>query len=168
MIGVMLAKTHRAVSAILAGLVLTAVLPAHDLQTKVEDRPPFVVISAAYEGTEPASFIAVTVLPPASANIKADAFQTGRTDFEGKFVFIPTTAGDWRVRLDDEMGHRVDLVAKVGSAGLAQTPPVRPGGEGEGRGTGERFLIGLSVLFGAAGLLYGWLARRQKAAQAQA
>ncbi len=153
----------RAVRVILAALMLTVGMAAHDLQTSVEELPPFVVVNATYEGTEPASFIAVTVHPPASANIKADAFQTGRTDFEGKFVFRPTAPGEWRVVLDDEMGHRVELVAKVGGAGLAEASKVHPVGEGEGRGTGERFLIGLSVLFGVSGLLYGWMARRQKA-----
>ena len=163
MMQVLLEKIPRAVCVILAALVLAVVLPAHDLQTTVEEILPFVVISASYEGAEPASFIAVTVHPPASANIKADAFQTGRTDFEGKFVFRPTAPGDWRVLLDDEMGHRVELVAKVGGTGFAEASPVPSTGQGEGRGTGERFLIGLSVLFGVSGLLYGWMARRQNA-----
>ncbi len=165
MISVALRKAVRAVIAILSTLGFAALLPAHDLQTTVEVKPPFVVISASYEGTEAASFIAVTVHAPASAGVKADAFQTGRTDFEGKFVFLPTGPGDWRVLLDDEMGHRVELVAKVPSENPGETSAASASGETGGRGTGERLLVGLSILFGAAGLLYGWLSRRQKPAR---
>lgn len=153
---------RRFASVNLAVLGLAALLPAHDLQTRVEEKPPFVVISASYEGTEAASFIEVTVHPPASANMKADAFQTGRTDFDGKFVFLPTVPGDWRVQLDDETGHRVELIATVTGKSAGEASAARPTGEVEGRGLGERLLIGLSVLFGAAGLLYGWMARRRQ------
>ncbi len=165
----MTALPHRiagAARAILAAFVLTALLPAHDLQTRVEEKPPFVMISASYEGTEAASFIAVTVHAPPSADGKADAFQTGRTDVEGKFVFLPTAPGDWRVQLDDEMGHRVEVVAKVTGQGAAAADAAPPNGGAAGRGTGERLLLGLSILFGAAGLLYGWMARHRKPAGA--
>lgn len=155
-------KYRRFASVALVALGLAALLPAHDLQTRVEEKPPFVVISASYEGTEAASFIQVTVHPPVSANMKVDAFQTGRTDFDGKFVFLPTVPGDWRVRLDDEMGHRVELVATVTGKRAVESATARPSGEAEGRGLGERLLIGLSILFGAVGLLYGWMARRRQ------
>lgn len=162
MISVAFRKAGRAAIVIASALGFAAHLPAHDLQTKVEIEPPFVVISASYEGTEAASFIAVTVHAPASASVKADAFQTGRTDYEGQFVFLPTGPGDWRVLLDDEMGHRVELVANVASGNSAETAAASPSAESGGRGTGERLLVGLSILFGAAGLLYGWLSRRPK------
>ncbi|MCL4784507.1 MAG: hypothetical protein KJZ70_15845 [Bryobacterales bacterium] len=165
MIAVAFRKAGRAAIVVLSALGFAALLSAHDLQTRVEVKPPFVVISASYEGTEAASFIAVAVHAPASAGVKADAFQTGRTDFEGKFVFLPTGPGDWRVLLDDEMGHRVELVARVAGGNRAEAAAASAPVETEGRGTGERLLVGLSVLFGAAGLLYGWLSRRPKPAR---
>lgn len=162
-------KAHGIAASLLSALFAVAALPAllsaHDLQTKVDLLPPFVVVSASYEGTEAASFAEVTVHAPASANLKADAFQTGRTDFDGKFVFLPISPGDWRVIVDDEMGHRVEAVAAVADAADSAPGMPRPlhSAPGDGRGTGERLLIGLSILFGAAGLLYGWTARRRNA-----
>lgn len=149
---------------VLAIVAVVHPLAAHDLQTRVELHPPFVVLHASYEGEEPASFLSVTVHPPAGAAIKADAFQTGRTDFAGRFVFQPTVPGDWRLVVDDEMGHRVEQVAAVsstaagsGSGAASGSPTV----SNEGRSSAERLLIGLSLLFGASGLLYGWTARKR-------
>jgi nickel transport protein len=145
-------------------LVLLRPLSAHDLQTRIEWKAPFAVLHASYEGQEPASFLSVTVHPPASAAVKADAFQTGRTDFHGRFVFQPSAPGDWRVIVDDEMGHRVELVAAVAAleapTGTPQTP-TNADAALDGRSTTDRLVIGLSILFGAAGLLYGWTARKR-------
>jgi nickel transport protein len=151
-------------------LALLRPLSAHDLQTGIEWKAPFVVLHANYEGQEPASFLSVTVHPPASAQVKADAFQTGRTDFHGRFVFQPSVPGEWRVVVDDEMGHRVELVAAVAALEAPTGTPQSPmnaaaTGDGRntpgGRSTTDRLLIGLSILFGAAGLLYGWTARKR-------
>ncbi|MDZ7639183.1 MAG: hypothetical protein U5J83_13190 [Bryobacterales bacterium] len=141
---------------------MACALCAHDLQTKVEVRPPFVVVSATYDGAEAASFVGITVHAPATAGIKADAFQTGRTDDKGHFVFLPSAPGAWRVLVDDEMGHRVELVATVANA--ATPAPAASGSNAEGRSVFERLVVGLSILFGAAGFLYGWLARRRRSA----
>jgi nickel transport protein len=148
---------------LLAPLAFVWPLCAHDLQTRVESKPPFVILHASFEGEEPASFLSVTVHAPASAQVKADAFQTGRTDFQGRFVFQPTAPGDWRLVVDDEMGHRVELVAAVPTLDAASThqPPANAVPAPGGRSTTDRLLIGLSILFGAAGLLYGWTARKR-------
>lgn len=161
----MLRQTGRSCSgACLAFLLLlswTFALMAHDLQTRVEISPPYVVLTAQYEGIEAASFIAVTVHPPPSAGIKADAYQTGHTDYNGRFVFIPSAPGLWRVVLDDELGHRTELTADIGG-----DASVTGGGTASGRSATEKLVVGLSVLFGAAGLLYGWLSRRREAGPA--
>ena len=35
-----------------------------------------------------------------------EEFQTGRTDANGVFAFVPDTAGEWGFIVDDGMGHR--------------------------------------------------------------
>ncbi|MCZ2156451.1 MAG: hypothetical protein LC114_21525 [Bryobacterales bacterium] len=145
---------------LLASMAVPALLRAHDLQTKIEWRPPFVLVTAAYEGLEAASFAEVTVQAPESANLKSDAFQTGHTDYDGKFVFLPPSPGDWRVIVDDEMGHRVEAIAAVPHTSGVTSPQSAAPSQSDGRSVGDRLLIGLSILFGAAGLLYGWTARR--------
>lgn len=150
-------SVSRACFAFLLVLSWALVVTAHDLQTKIEVSPPYVVLTAQYEGDEPASFIAVTVRPPASAGVEADAFQTGRTDYNGRFVFVPSAPGLWSLVLDDELGHRTELTAEVGGGASAAENV-----SASGRGTTEKLVVGLSVLFGAAGFLYGWLNRRRE------
>ena len=41
------------------------------------------------------------------------AAQTGRTDEEGRFAFIPDAAGEWRVIVRDEEGHQCNAVIQV-------------------------------------------------------
>jgi len=40
-------------------------------------------------------------------------FQSGRTDRNGRFCFFPDTPGDWKVVVDDEMGHRLEVMVPV-------------------------------------------------------
>lgn len=157
---------------LLVPLLVALPLSGHDLQTRIEWKPPFVILNASFEGQEPASFLSVTVHAPASAAIKADAFQTGRTDFHGRFVFQPSAPGDWRLVIDDEMGHRVEQVAAVPTLDAAASAPHLPANAAaapdarstpDGRSILDRLVIGLSILFGAAGLLYGWTARKRTA-----
>ena len=149
-------------------LALCALLPvaaiAHDLQTTVRKAMPYVEVSASYEGTEPASFISVTVNPPegSEAASHGDAFQTGRTDYTGRFVFLPSGPGEWEVVLDDELGHKATLTVSIGNELPQATDGYpQPPAQAEGLSTEYRLLVGLSLIAGLAGLLYGWTARRQ-------
>lgn len=140
-------------------------LYGHDLQTQLRLEASFVVLEASYEGEEPASYLAVRVMAPEPGE-GADAFQTGRTDRKGHFVFLPDRPGLWRVTVDDEMGHRVtsevSVTAPDGPPGTASAvPPAAPGPVT--RSTGDKLLVGLSLLFGAAGLLFAWTSRKRGA-----
>ena len=41
------------------------------------------------------------------------AAQTGRTDEQGRFAFIPDVSGDWRVVVKDEEGHQCEAKINV-------------------------------------------------------
>ncbi|MCW5963329.1 MAG: hypothetical protein KIT83_04760 [Bryobacterales bacterium] len=142
---------------VLLVMLTTSPVTAHDLQTKVRQQPPFVVVEATYDGEEAACFLAVRVLAPEERQPAADAFQTGRTDRDGRFVFLPNRPGLWKVSVDDEMGHRATQEVTVTNA---PAPPTSPAEGTGGRTNSDKLLVGLSVLFGVTGLLMAWLSRR--------
>jgi len=140
-------------------------LLAHDLQTSAVLVDGFVVFQANYEGSEAVSFAAVSVHGPDDGNPHADAYQTGRTDAEGRFVFIPNRTGKWKVTVDDEVGHRGTQEVTITSlTEPATAAPAAP--QSSGRSTTDRLVIGLSVIFGVVGLLMAFLQRRKGAVSA--
>lgn len=152
---------------LLAAALCLSAIPgalAHDLQTHAQVVDRFVLFEASYEGEEAASFVAVSVHAPDTGDPNADAYQTGRTDAEGRFVFVPNRAGLWRITVDDEMGHRATQEVQVGDA--AAKVPASGEGTPAGRGTADRLIIGLSVLFGVSGLAMAFLRRRKNTASA--
>ena len=61
------------------------------------------VVSIEYDDGEPVSYAAVKVYSPESQI----PFQTGRTDKNGRFIFSPDEEGEWKVVVNDEMGHQI-------------------------------------------------------------
>jgi nickel transport protein len=68
-----------------------------------------IVVLAQYDTGEPMSYAKVEIYAPDSQA----KFQTGRTDRNGKFSFIPDVPGEWKVIVDDEMDHRLIVVIPV-------------------------------------------------------
>lgn len=48
-----------------------------------------------------------------SPNDEKFAAQTGRTDEQGRFAFVPDTAGEWRVIVRDEEGHQCEAKINI-------------------------------------------------------
>jgi nickel transport protein len=110
------------------------------------------VIRAAYGGSDPVPFAKVQVFSPSSSE---EEFQTAVTDRRGYFSFIPAGPGSWRLVIDDEEGHRRDIQVIIprnfdSTSASPSTSSARL----------ERALLGVSLIFGATGLLYGFKARR--------
>jgi nickel transport protein len=125
---------------------------AHDLEVTVTMAPPAVVLRAAYGGAEAAPFAQVQVFAPGAA---AAEYQTGRTDRRGYFSFVPEAGGAWRVVVDDEEGHRREITVAVPepfSSGAAAPAPRAS--------RFERALLGVALILGMTGFLYGYKARR--------
>ncbi|MBI4892395.1 MAG: hypothetical protein HY821_17355 [Acidobacteria bacterium] len=133
-------------------LAAPAALMAHELDLKVRLAAPAVIVEGAYGGMEPLPFAKVAVFSPEDEKIE---FQTGVTDREGRFAFIPPRGGQWRVQVDDEEGHRGQVTVNVPEKfeGAAAAVP-------EGGSRLERALLGVSILFGLTGFWYGFKARR--------
>jgi nickel transport protein len=153
----------------------TGVLQAHKLEVSLTQKPPVVVIEAGYSGHHHGlSGGDVFIYAPGEAE---KAFQTGKTDVEGKFAFIPTKAGEWRVVVDDGTGHRSEEVLSLGEDFLAPEKAVIESERGaQGKEVIQepetapsqaqvpllwKVLVGVSLLFGIAGILYGMKARQK-------
>ncbi len=96
---------YRAV--ILTWLVFAMLFPAvrlfaHGIRVQVEMQSPFIVVKARYHGSKALADAPVSIR---FAN-KTPVFQKGKTDKTGSYRFKPGQPGQWRITVDDLMGHR--------------------------------------------------------------
>ncbi len=111
-------------------------------------------VKARYDDGEAMSYAAVEIF----FEDEDLAFQKGRTDRNGRFLFLPDKVGTWRITVNDGMGHQLSLQTTVDdaanlSAGNGRPAPEAPPG-GLSKGTGV--LIGLAVIFGLFGFFFWW------------
>lgn len=163
---------------VLAGLLLATPHDAlaHGITVTLERHGDVIVAVSRYDGGIPVRGASVTIRPTGD-----DApFQTGQTDAEGRFVFMPAATGEWQVTVDDGMGHRRTARIAVAepeappaddepvAGDVAPEPAPAPAPEaaapvtraGADDGTMPwRLVTGLSLLFGITGFGYGYTAR---------
>ena len=142
----------RAASLLAGCALLAASVPAaaHGLDHRVTgDRA--VVVTLTYDDGAPFSFESCEVTPPAQDTPS----QVGRTDRNGRVVFLPDRAGDWRVRVMAEDGHGADISVPVG----ADLLPTASGPAGPSRF--GKIVTGVSVLFGVFGVAALFVSRRK-------
>lgn len=134
--------------------LLPGLAGAHGLELSTTLSAPAVIVRAAYGGSEPVPFAKVQVFAPGEPERE---HQTGTTDRRGYFSFVPEGGGAWRIVVDDEEGHRHDTTVQVPEPfeSGAPVPPAAPSRL-------ERALLGVALLFGATGFLYGFKARRSR------
>lgn len=144
-------------------------LEAHGIDIEAGLHPPAVILRAAYSGAEAVAYAAVTIYGPGTPAV---AFQSGNADAAGRFAFIPDREGEWRALFDDELGHREERRLIVGrdffenGAGSPATsfsrsiagspvsvPPRLP--------LWLRALVGIALILGVSGFLFGFAARRR-------
>ena len=132
-------------------LLLAPLLLAHDIELAVRLTAPSVVTRAAYAGRDPVSFAEVAVHKPDSES----EYQTGRTDLNGYFAFVPDGPGLWQIIVDDELGHRTEKTVEVPS-------PFESSGEAvKGLSVLQKALVGIALIIGITGLLYGYKVHQQ-------
>ena len=136
-------------------LIMTAACWSHGVDGYIE-RATGYCITAEYDDGEPMSYAAVEIRSPDGST----AFQTGRTDRNGRFMLYPDQPGQWQVVLQDGMGHRLalDLTAAAENAS-ASAQPVRQRPEPPGRAKATNVVAGFAVIIGLFGWVYGWRAR---------
>lgn len=136
----------------LFALLLPALLAGHDLTSSASLAGPAVIVRSVYGGSQPVPFAKVQVFAPGA---EAAQHQAGSTDRRGMFSFVPDGPGVWRVVVDDEEGHRAETTVEVPASFSGGTVTVAPQASRL-----ERALLGVALLIGLTGFLYGFKARR--------
>ena len=130
-------------------LSLPSLLCAHGVSGKIDTGG--VVVTTQYDTGEPMSYARVKISAP-GAKI---TFQSGRTDRNGQFCFFPDTLGEWKVVVDDEIGHRLEVKAPVDETMNLKTD-LDTGRSESNLARYEKALMGISIIFGFFGCLLGW------------
>lgn len=122
----------------------------HGVQGSVEAGA--VGVRFVYDGGAPlrAADVTATSLAPGESSVIQ-----GLTDRNGRFAFFPDQTGEWRVEVNDGMGHRAHLLVDVGenridvaAHGYSHTHHL------------EGWVIGVAVLFGLFGIWGLWRCRQ--------
>jgi hypothetical protein len=153
----------------------------HGITVRLAAEGRVVVAVTSYDGGIPVAGAQVMVFAPGGDT----PYQLGSTDPAGLFAFLPGGPGEWRVAVDDGMGHRREAgidVAEV-SDGEEGGDPARPSGPREPLGPGNeadsvgilthshvmngtdrpwKLATGLGLIFGLSGFAYGFTARRER------
>ena len=100
-----------------------------------------------YSTGEKMSYREVKVFSPKDSKFP---IQTGRTDEEGRFAFIPDVSGDWKVIVRDEEGHQCE--AKINLTSLSSDDDISPyRGHNVARGSMvKEAILGVSLIFNMA------------------
>lgn len=141
---------------LLAALTLPAAsVFAHGVDHRIE-RAEAVIVLFSSEHDGPMAGAAFRVFSPDGQTI----FASGITDALGRAVFVPDQPGEWRVLMTTEDGHGAEVKVRVeGGSAISTVDPA----QGSGAITAGRIpatAAGVGYLFGLAGLLALWRARR--------
>jgi nickel transport protein len=147
------------------GLVLPAYVFGHGVEVydlSAEDRPVRTVYFK-YSTDEPVSFARIKLYPPSTREGNVESL-VSITDRNGLFCFIPDEEGEWRVDMEDGMGHKGSI--SVNSVFSGEAPDAESGG---GPGNAARpplafnIALGISLLLNIFGLWHILAARRRTA-----
>ncbi len=141
--------------------LLPSSLFAHGVKGLVKEGG--LVVTAQYDTGEAMSYSRVKISAP-DAKLP---FQSGRTDRNGRFCFFPDTPGDWKVVVDDEMGHRLEVTVPVNEQLVREedTQSAKAGQSALSRY--EKALMGISIIFGISGVFFWWRGKRIRISNAK-
>ncbi|MFN4283162.1 MAG: hypothetical protein ACK4NA_11035 [Alphaproteobacteria bacterium] len=109
---------------------------AHALSHKTHSEGAAIVLSMSYTDGSLPRFSSIRIFSPADPK---QPFQIGRSDDAGRFVFLPTMPGAWRVQFEDdgEDGHKAEFAVEVDNVSAAHLPGW------------QRWLLALSLVLNA-------------------
>ncbi len=103
-----------------------------------------VVLEFFYSTGEKMSYREARVYSPKDSKFAA---QTGRTDEQGRFAFIPDTSGEWRVVVRDEEGHQCEARVSISEV---LTASVSDDAGDSVKDLWLRAILGVSIIFNIA------------------
>ena len=113
-----------------------------------EDRTT--IIKVEYDDGEPMSYAEVEIFSPGDEKIE---YQNGRTDKNGCFAFLPNEVGEWKVKVNDGMGHGV--VTKVTVKEGMRIDILH-----HGFSRWQKLVVGVSAIWCLTGLIFYFRARK--------
>ena len=138
-------------------LVVISLLPgmiyAHGVRGKVDTGG--IVVAAQYDTGEPMSYAKVKIMAPGAKLI----FQSGRTDRNGRFCFFPDKQGKWKLVVNDEMGHRLEVTVPVDETMALQADRQLGNGAVSSYSRYQKAIMGISIIFGIFGIFFWWKGR---------
>ena len=142
---------------VLSGLLPTEVL-AHGVIIDINMQSPTVIVKSSYSLSQHLKGANVKVYSPSAPDIP---WLTGITDNNGNFAFVPDSEGDWVFDVDDQQGHHERATIAVSgeffqSMAAGGKSPQQESSAGTFQGKGYRIITGLSLIFGIAGIFYGY------------
>lgn len=111
-------------------------------------------IKATYLDHTPLADCDVRVFSP---DDKVPPYQTGQTDAYGRFMFLPDKKGQWKIIVDDGMGHRVDAEIEV-TEKMKLDPASQTSG---GIPQWQKILVALCIIFGFTGIYLIYASRKK-------
>jgi nickel transport protein len=147
------------------GMVFPSYIFGHGVEVydvSAEDRPVRMVYFK-YSTGEPVSFAKIKIFPPSTVEKNVESL-VSITDRNGIFSFLPDEEGEWRVDMEDGMGHKGTITV---NAAAVQEAAGETSAEAVGR-TPLIFniLLGLSLLANIFGVWYLLGQKRRKTAGA--
>ena len=116
---------------------------AHGVEYEIQENKA-AIIKVGYDDGEPMSYAEVKIFSPNNAKIE---YQNGRTDRNGCFSFLPDVPGEWKIVVNDGMGHGV--VTKI---------PIKEGMKIDiihhGFPRWQKLITGMSIIFGLTGIIF--------------
>lgn len=138
------------------GFFLLGTVPAiaHEVHHTIESTGA-VAVRLTYADGKPFTFEAFEAYPEG----KDVPAQVGRTDDQGRAIFVPGDIKRWRVKAFSADGHGVDLRFDAPIATASQSPATTSSGDGPSRAS--LLLFGFSLLLSGFGIFQLWL-RKEK------
>jgi nickel transport protein len=148
-------------------IILIAIIvtesPAHDVSIEITKNYPSVILRASYFQAEPLSYASVMIFSPGSDVVE---YQNGRTDKSGYFAFVPNETGEWKITVDDEMGHYTQSIVTISDDFFTNEGTNAVVAHSNRRSSiGDlqplyKIIFGLALLFGITGIFY-WSKAKQ-------
>ncbi len=85
---------------------------AHGTDYRLIGNDAVVAVEFFYTDQTPMQYAEVLVFSPENDKVE---YQNGRTDQNGRFAFLAETPGEWRVKVNDGMGHAVRATVTISS-----------------------------------------------------
>jgi len=129
---------------------------AHGVRGVIDPRQAACIL-AEYDDGEPMSYARVEIMAPGSKL----PFQSGRTDRNGRFCFLPDVPGNWQLDTSDAMGHKLRISSTVDENMIPSAGDETGMNRGGPGARSIRIVDGLAVIFGSAGILAWWRSRKR-------